>query len=94
MERNREKQMIDLHTGTPWETVTLTAIGRNKQLFFDILNQCKLKSGKYNETSECDLCSIAQLVCMSFILAIALLQVLGWESETFTLVGIKVFFFD
>ncbi|XP_072033627.1 mitochondrial chaperone BCS1-like [Amphiura filiformis] len=41
VERNREKQMIDLHTGTPWETVTLTAIGRNKQLFFDILNQSR-----------------------------------------------------
>ena len=39
VERNREKQMIDLQTGTPWETVTLTAIGRNKGLFFDILSQ-------------------------------------------------------
>ncbi|XP_038050795.1 mitochondrial chaperone BCS1-like [Patiria miniata] len=41
VERNREKQMIDLHTGTPWETVTLTAISRNRQLFFDILNQAR-----------------------------------------------------
>ena len=41
--------MIDLHTGTPWETVTLTAIGRNKQLFFDILNQCKLHVDRTGE---------------------------------------------
>lgn len=41
VERNREKQMVDLHTGTPWETVTLTAVGRNKELFYEILNQAR-----------------------------------------------------
>ncbi|XP_041057102.1 mitochondrial chaperone BCS1 [Carcharodon carcharias] len=41
VERNREKQMIDLHTGTPWETVTLTSLGSNRQLFFDILREAK-----------------------------------------------------
>ncbi|XP_059503572.1 mitochondrial chaperone BCS1 isoform X2 [Stegostoma tigrinum] len=39
VERNREKQMIDLHTGTPWETVTLTSLGSNRQVFFDILRE-------------------------------------------------------
>lgn len=42
VERNREKQMIDLHSGIPFESVTLTAIGRNKQMFFDILHQGNL----------------------------------------------------
>ncbi|XP_020380654.1 mitochondrial chaperone BCS1 [Rhincodon typus] len=41
VERNREKQMIDLHTGTPWETVTLTSLGSNRQVFFDILREAK-----------------------------------------------------
>ncbi|XP_038646098.1 mitochondrial chaperone BCS1 isoform X1 [Scyliorhinus canicula] len=41
VERNREKQMIDLHTGTPWETVTLTSLGSNRQIFFDILSEAK-----------------------------------------------------
>lgn len=39
MERTREKQMVDLHTGTPWESVTFTAFGRNRQIFFNILQE-------------------------------------------------------
>lgn len=30
---------MDFHSGIPFETVTLTSIGRNKEMFFDILNQ-------------------------------------------------------
>ncbi|PIK52426.1 putative mitochondrial chaperone BCS1 [Apostichopus japonicus] len=41
VERNREKQMMDLHSGIPFESVTLTAIGRNREMFFDILNQAR-----------------------------------------------------
>ncbi|XP_048339539.1 mitochondrial chaperone BCS1 isoform X3 [Sphaerodactylus townsendi] len=41
IERNREKQMIDLHTGTPWESVTFTAVGRNRKIFFSILQEAK-----------------------------------------------------
>ncbi|XP_071950080.1 mitochondrial chaperone BCS1-like [Antedon mediterranea] len=41
VERNREKQMIDLHSGTPFETVTLTALGRNRAMFFEILNKAR-----------------------------------------------------
>lgn len=40
VERNREK-MMDLHSGIPFETVTLTSIGRNKEMFFDILSQAR-----------------------------------------------------
>lgn len=39
IERTREKQMVDLHTGTPWESVTFTALGRDRQLFFNILQE-------------------------------------------------------
>lgn len=41
VERTREKQMVDLHTGTPWESVTFTALGRNRQIFFNILQEGK-----------------------------------------------------
>lgn len=39
VERTREQHTLDLHMGTPWETVTLTAFGRNKALYFDILEE-------------------------------------------------------
>ena len=35
--------MMNLHSGTPFETVTLTTIGRERQLFFDIIEE-----GLYN----------------------------------------------
>ncbi|KAI8128372.1 Mitochondrial chaperone BCS1 [Lucilia cuprina] len=41
VERNREQQTLDLHMGVPWESVTLTAFGRNKQLYFDILEDAR-----------------------------------------------------
>ncbi|KFW07583.1 Mitochondrial chaperone BCS1 [Eurypyga helias] len=41
IERNREKQMIDLHTGTPWESVTFTALGTNREIFFSILREAR-----------------------------------------------------
>lgn len=39
VERTREQQTLDLHMGIPWETVTLTSFGRNKQLYFNILEE-------------------------------------------------------
>lgn len=39
MERVREQQTLDLHLGIPWETVTLTALGSNRQIFFNILEE-------------------------------------------------------
>ncbi|XP_030908994.1 mitochondrial chaperone BCS1 isoform X2 [Melopsittacus undulatus] len=41
IERNREKQMIDLNTGTPWESVTFTALGTNREIFFNILQEAR-----------------------------------------------------
>lgn len=39
VERTREQHTLDLHMGVPWETVTLTAVGKNKSLFFNILEE-------------------------------------------------------
>eukprot|EP00112_Aurelia_sp_Birch-Aquarium-sp1_P004520 Seg1512.6 transcript_id=Seg1512.6/GoldUCD/mRNA.D3Y31 product="Mitochondrial chaperone BCS1" protein_id=Seg1512.6/GoldUCD/D3Y31 len=41
VERNREKGMVDLHSGAPWETVTLTSLGRNKEIFYEMLDEAK-----------------------------------------------------
>jgi len=41
VERQREKTMVDLNSGTPWETVTLRTIGRDRQIFFDILEESR-----------------------------------------------------
>ncbi|XP_051870448.1 mitochondrial chaperone BCS1 isoform X1 [Pristis pectinata] len=49
VERNREKQMIDLSTGTPWETVTLTSLGTNRHIFQDILSEARELALKQQE---------------------------------------------
>lgn len=41
VERNREKQMVDFNTGVPWESVTLTAIGRKQKLYTEILEEAR-----------------------------------------------------
>ncbi len=41
VERTREKQMMDLQTGVPWEAVTLTAIGWNRSVYFDLLEEAR-----------------------------------------------------
>lgn len=41
--------MVDLQHGIPWETVTLTSIGRNKGLYFDILDEARKAALKTNE---------------------------------------------
>lgn len=41
VERTREQQTLDLHMGVPWETVQLTAFGRDKTLYFNILEEDK-----------------------------------------------------
>ncbi|NXS62088.1 BCS1 protein, partial [Brachypteracias leptosomus] len=40
VERSRE-QMIDLHSGTPWESVTFTALGTDRHIFFNILQEAR-----------------------------------------------------
>ena len=39
--RTREKAVVDLQTGSPWETVTLRTFGRSQQLMLDLLNEAK-----------------------------------------------------
>uniref|UniRef100_A0A9L0JES2 Mitochondrial chaperone BCS1 n=1 Tax=Equus asinus TaxID=9793 RepID=A0A9L0JES2_EQUAS len=39
VERSRQMQMIDLQTGTPWESVTFTALGTDRKVFFNILEE-------------------------------------------------------
>lgn len=49
VERNREQHTLDLHMGVPWETVTLTALGRNKSLYFHILDEARKLALKREE---------------------------------------------
>ncbi|KAJ7405666.1 Mitochondrial chaperone BCS1 [Pitangus sulphuratus] len=41
IERSRETQVIDLNTGTPWESVTFTALGTDREIFFNILQEAR-----------------------------------------------------
>ncbi|WAR19708.1 BCS1-like protein [Mya arenaria] len=41
VERTREKQMIDFNKAAPFETVTLTAFGRNRSIYFNILEEAR-----------------------------------------------------
>src|SRR5438105_608650 len=44
VQRDREKNMIDMHSGSPWETVTLTSLGRDKSIFESILKDARALS--------------------------------------------------
>lgn len=48
-ERQRDQGMRDIATGLPWETVILTSIGRNKEIFTDMLNEAKTLALSKNE---------------------------------------------
>eukprot|EP00457_Paulinella_chromatophora_P006322 gb/GEZN01006340.1/.p1 GENE.gb/GEZN01006340.1/~~gb/GEZN01006340.1/.p1 ORF type:complete len:446 (-),score=44.22 gb/GEZN01006340.1/:312-1649(-) len=39
--RSRNENMIDLQSGSPWETVQLTAVGRNPKIFTDLLGEAR-----------------------------------------------------
>lgn len=41
VERTRESHTLDLHMGVPWETVTLTAFGRDKNIYYRMLEEGK-----------------------------------------------------
>ncbi|XP_022647237.1 mitochondrial chaperone BCS1-like [Varroa jacobsoni] len=44
VERVREQHTLDLHLGLPYETVTLTALGTNKTIYFDILAKARAEA--------------------------------------------------
>lgn len=39
VERTRESHTMDMQMGVPWETVTLTAFGRDKNIYFRMLEE-------------------------------------------------------
>lgn len=49
VERNREQHTLDLSMGIPWETVTLTAFGRKKELYYSILEEARMMAMRYQE---------------------------------------------
>lgn len=49
VERVRESHTLDLHMGVPWETVTLTAFGRDKNIYFKMLEEARHLALKYTE---------------------------------------------
>lgn len=49
VERTRESTTLDIQQGIPWETVTLTAFGRDRSLFFNILEEARTLALKQYE---------------------------------------------
>ncbi|KAF9958756.1 hypothetical protein BGZ72_010973 [Mortierella alpina] len=41
VERTRDAKMMDLSTGAPWETVTLTTLSRDRQVFTELLQEAQ-----------------------------------------------------
>jgi hypothetical protein len=44
IEREREKSMVDLNTGTPWETVKMTTFGRSRKIFDELLEEARVQA--------------------------------------------------
>jgi chaperone BCS1 len=44
VDRTREKNVIDVNTGSLWESVTFTTIGRKKNVFYDMINEAMMKA--------------------------------------------------
>ncbi|XP_053670362.1 mitochondrial chaperone BCS1 [Anopheles nili] len=49
VDRAREQHTLDLHMGVPWETVQLTAFGRDKNMYFKILEEARQLALKNTE---------------------------------------------
>ncbi|CAK9303634.1 unnamed protein product [Gordionus sp. m RMFG-2023] len=49
MERTRESNVVDLNTGTPWESLTLTTLGTTPNLYKYLLEEAKVKALKSME---------------------------------------------
>lgn len=49
VEREREKSMVDLNSGSPWETVKLTLLGRDPQVFADLLREARAQAASKQE---------------------------------------------
>ncbi|XP_066975605.1 mitochondrial chaperone BCS1 isoform X1 [Macrobrachium rosenbergii] len=49
VERTRSQQTLDIHMGVPFEDVKFTTVGKNKDLFFEILDEARDLAIKQNE---------------------------------------------
>ncbi|XP_065163772.1 mitochondrial chaperone BCS1 [Atheta coriaria] len=49
VERTREQHTLDLHMGIPWETVQLTAFGKDRNIYFNILEEARQMALKAHE---------------------------------------------
>ncbi|XP_014473667.1 PREDICTED: mitochondrial chaperone BCS1 [Dinoponera quadriceps] len=49
VDRTREQQTLDLHMGIPWETVQLTAFGKDRSIYFNILEEARQMALKEHE---------------------------------------------
>lgn len=49
VERTRQNQTMDIQMGVPFETVELTALGRNRNLYFNILEDAREMALKHTE---------------------------------------------
>ncbi|XP_071553536.1 mitochondrial chaperone BCS1 isoform X2 [Temnothorax nylanderi] len=49
VERTREQQTLDLHMGVPWETVQLTAFGKDRSIYVKILGEARQMALKKHE---------------------------------------------
>ena len=49
VERQRDSKMVDLSTGSPWETVTLTTLSRDRTLFLELLAEAQNMALKMQE---------------------------------------------
>lgn len=49
VQRTREQQTLDLHMGIPWETVQLTAFGKDRSIYFNILEEARQMALKEHE---------------------------------------------
>ena len=55
--------MVNIQTGSPWENVTLTALGRDRSLYFDMLEEGILLSSILVVQWSNDL----EIQCISFL---------------------------
>ncbi|GHJ84883.1 hypothetical protein NliqN6_1285 [Naganishia liquefaciens] len=49
VKRERDSKLMDLHSGTPWETITLTALSRDRHLFPQLLAEARALADKGTE---------------------------------------------
>ena len=75
VEWNREKQMVNFQTSTLWETVTLMALGRNRAIYFSILEE-----GVLTYNSAYSINKVVYACCPLFFLGAHKLE--GWLCTT------------